>query len=46
MKNKILILICILIIIGIIVFIFVNSKNSNKLIEYIPQEEISDEQMK
>ena len=53
MKNqkKLLLIICVLIIIGGIVLIIVNSKNDknlnmNELTEYIPQEEISDEQMK
>lgn len=53
MKNKktLLIIICSLIIIGIVVFMIINSKSNEEgalggLIEYTPQEEISDEQMR
>ena len=50
MKNqKLLLIICILIDVGGIILLLINSKNKNninELAEYIPQEEISDEQMR
>ena len=53
MKNKktLLIIICTLIIIGIVVFMIINFRNrgkdiTEKITEYTPQEEISDEQMR